>query len=139
VLNRNVIPTGTAIAPSPAVTFDVSGRTRMKALSLAVPALALAALVAPPLAEAGQRHGSRESSRRSYTYGRSYRPMHRHAPGCGHYAYRYSRPAPYAYDRYYGYYPAPYGYGYGYGYYPPPPPPRHYRRPRVGVGIYLRF
>jgi hypothetical protein len=120
----------------------------MKALSLAVPALALAALVAPPLAEAGQRHGSRDSHRRSYAYSHSYRgPVHRHGPGCGHYAYRYSRPAPYVHGGYYGsgyydgYYGAPYPapYGYGYGYYPPPPPPRYYRRPRVGVGIYLRF
>jgi hypothetical protein len=129
----------------------------MKALSLAVPALALAALLAPPLAEAGQRPGSRDSHRRSdsygrsYSYGGSYRPVHRHGPGCGHYAYRHSRPAPYVYGggyygpRYYdGYYygapyPAPYGYGYAYVPPPPPPPPRYYRRPRVGVGLFLRF
>lgn len=100
-----------------------------------VSAIALAlALVAPPLAEAGHRHG----------------------PGCGHRGYR---PAPHYSERYYhgpgcrhsvpcrpsrGYYGGGY-YGGGYyggGYYgyrpvPPPPPPPVYGRP--SVGIYLRF
>ena len=119
----------------------------MKAKAL-VPALALAAaLLAPPLADAGQRRGSprghrppahgydrHHPSHRAYGYAnryRSYSPRYR--------SYRY-----YSVPRapYYGYgYGYPYGYGVydGYGYYPPPPPPPRYRRPRVGFGIWLGF
>lgn len=140
----------------------------MKALGLAVPALALAAaLLAPPSAGADPRHGDHgyRGRGRSYSHGDyygsrgySHGPVHRHGPSCGHYGYSYSRPAPYYYGGAYGggyydsgyggYYGAPayppptygYGYGSGYGYYPPPPPPPRYRhRPRVGVGIYFGF
>ena len=115
----------------------------MKALSLAAPVLALAALVAPPLAEAGHRHGPRCGHGPRYSYGRGYgsASVHRHGPGCGHYGYLYRRPAPYLYGGYYGGgYGGYYGYyGDPYGYYPPPPPPRYAPRRRGGVGIYFRF
>lgn len=102
----------------------------MKAHAL-VPALALvAALITPPVAEAGGRH-DRERHARSYSHGYYYRAPRGH----GYYGYRphyrgygYYAPVPYGY---YGYYPpAPY---YGYGYYPPP----YYYAPRSGV--YLNF
>lgn len=123
----------------------------MKAHAL-VPALALAAaLLAPPLVEAGSRHRSERGGRppaHGY-YGQrpparhhGYRPSHRHG-----YGYRAPRP----YYRSHGYYAPPppyYGYGYGaygygqgygyggYGYYPPPPP---YCPPRPRVGFWFGF
>ena len=126
----------------------------MKALGI-VPALALAAaLLAPPAAEAGHRHGPgcghgyrgpsySHGHRGGHGYsGRTYSrgPVHHHGPRSGHRGYY--RPAPYYYGGYYGggYYAQPYPtpgyYGYGYGSYPPPPV---YPRPRVGVGIYFGF
>jgi len=90
----------------------------MKALGI-VPALALAAaLAAPPLAEAGHRHGpgcghSRYAPRYSQGYRHGHTYGHRHGPGCGHYGYGYARPTPYYYGGgYYGNpYPAPGYYG----------------------------
>jgi hypothetical protein len=133
----------------------------MKAKAL-VPALALAAaLVAPPLTDAAQRHRSDRGGRPPAHGYYGHRPSHpgygygHGGYGYGHYGYRPARP----YYRNRGYYAPPppsYGYGYGYGgygyggygydgygyggygYYPPPPPPR-YHRPRVGVGIWFGF
>jgi hypothetical protein len=110
----------------------------MKAHAL-VPALLLAgALLAPPVADAADRHRS-DRGRRPPAHGYySHRPSHRPS-----YGYHYRAPRPYY--RPYRYYSVPYGYygygygygygayGYGYGYYPPPPPPRCCPpRPRVG-------
>ncbi len=108
----------------------------MKARAL-VPALALAAaLLAPPVTEAGSRHRS----------GGGHRPTahgyYGHRSSHGSYGYGYRTPRPYRYnavpygyydDSYYGY---GYGYGgaaygYGYGYYPPPPPRYCPPRPRI--------
>jgi hypothetical protein len=126
---------GTGLAPQAA--GDEPEGIAMKAHAL-VPALALvAALITPPLAEAGGRH-DRDRHGRSYTHGYYYRAPRGHYRGSYQYrphyrGYRYYAPAPYGYDDYYGYYPpVPYGY-YGYGYYPPP----YYYRPRGGV--YLNF
>lgn len=101
-----------------------------------VPALALAAaLLAPPLADAGQRHRSDRGHRRTYPHGYHYKAPR--AYGHGHYRYRpysrgyryYAPRVPYGYYGYYDYYPpAPYGYY---------PPPYYYYRPRSGV--YLNF
>jgi hypothetical protein len=121
----------------------------MKARAL-IPALALAAaLVAPPLADAGDRHHpSRGQSSHGY-YG------HRPSYGYSGHGYRPARPY-YRSPRHYGYYapPAYYGYGYGaygyggygydgyaygYGYYPPPPPPPRYCPPRPRVGFWFGF
>jgi len=108
----------------------------MKALAL-VPALALtAALLVPPLAEAGQRHRSdRDHRARSRQHGYYYNAPRSYGHGYDRYrpySYRgyryYAPPVPYGY---YGYPPAPYGY---YGYYPPP---YDYHRPRGG--FYLNF
>jgi hypothetical protein len=107
----------------------------MKAHAL-VPALALAAaLLAPPLTEAGSRHRS-DRGRRPPAHGYyGHRPSYR--PSYGHYGYGYRTPRPYyrAYRYHavpYGYYDDDdYGYGYGYGYYPPPPPRYCPPRPRV--------
>jgi hypothetical protein len=105
-----------------------------------VPALVLAAaLAAPPLADAGNRHRP-DRGRRPAAHG-----YYNHRPSYGYYGYRSHRGArPYyrPYSR--QYYSAPYGYyddgsGYGYGYYPPPPPPRYYYRPRPRIGIWFRF
>jgi hypothetical protein len=109
----------------------------MKARTL-VPALALAAaLLAPPLADARDRHGPR--GRRPPAHG-----YYGHRPGHGSYGYRPVRPRPFhrGYRRYrpapyYGYYPPAY-YGYGFGHYPPPPPPR-YCPPRPRVGVWFGF
>jgi hypothetical protein len=134
----------------------------MKAQTL-VPALALAAaLVAPPLAEAGSRHRP-ERGRRPQAHG-----YYDRRPSHGSYGYdsRYGHGSRYSYGSRYGYgsgyrprrpyhrsqrYYAPppvyYGYGYGYGGYGYggydaydygycPPPPRHRpRRPRVSVWL----
>jgi hypothetical protein len=116
-----------------------------------VPALALAAaLLAPPLVDAGQRdrpNRGRPPAHGYYGLGPSRHP----GPGYsrrsyGYYGYRPARPYYRSY-RYYAPPPAYYGYGgygyggyegwYGYGYYPPPPP--RYRRPRIGVGIWFGF
>ena len=87
----------------------------MKAHAL-VPALALAAaLLAPPLAEAGSRHRSDRGHRPPAHGYYGHRPSHR--PSYGYHGYRYRTPRPYY--RTYRYYSAPYGYyddGYGYGY-----------------------
>ena len=120
---------------------------RTKAL---VPALALAAaLLAPPLADAGQRdRSSRGRSPAHGYYGHRPSPSHHgyRSRSWGHHGYRSARPY-YRSHRYYAPPPAYYGYGgygyggygaYDYGYYPPPPPPR-YARPRVGVGIWFGF
>ena len=126
----------------------------MKAKAL-VPALALAAaLLAPPLADAGQRDRSNRGRPPAHGYyGRQPgHPGHGYSSrGYGRYGYRSARPYPRSYRYYappplyygngYGYGYGGYGYGgyegYGYGYYPPPPPPRY--RPRVGVGIWFGF
>jgi hypothetical protein len=113
----------------------------MKAHAL-VPALALAAaLLVPPLAEAGHRHGPGCGHRppaHGY-YGHRPKPYYGHGHG---YAYRAPRPYYRRYappPPYYGYgYGGGY-YGYGPGYYPPPPPAYCPPRPRGGVGIWFGF
>jgi hypothetical protein len=99
-----------------------------------VSAMALAlALVAPPLAEAGHRHGP-GCGHRSYRPAPRYSDRHHHGPGCRHSApYRPSARGYYGGGYYGGGY---YGGGY-YGYRPVPPPPPVYHRP--SIGIYLRF
>jgi hypothetical protein len=117
-----------------------------------VSAMALAlALVAPPLAEAGHRHGP-GCGHRSYRPAPRYSDRHHHGLGChhsapyrpsarGYYGGGYHGPGGYYGGGYYGggYYGGSY---YGGGYYgyrpvPPPPPPPVYGRP--SIGIYLRF
>jgi hypothetical protein len=122
-----------------------------------VPALALAAaLLVPPLAEAGHRHGPGCGHRppaHGY-YGHRPKPYYGHGRAYGYRAprpyyrgYRHYAPPPPYYGSGYGYgYGNGYGgyggygggsYGYGPGYYPPPAycPPR----PRGGVGIWFGF
>jgi hypothetical protein len=130
----------------------------MKAHAL-VPALALAAaLVLPPLAEAGHRHGPgcghrhapyADRGRGYYDRGHGDYGHGDYAHGHGHgyrngygYSYQYRPYRPYGRRYGHSYAPVPYSYGsYGdgyeapYGYYPPPPP----RRPRFGIGIYFGF
>jgi hypothetical protein len=112
------------------------GGIAMKAHAL-VTALALAAaLLAPPLADAGGRHRSdRDYRTRSRQHGYYYYQAPR-AYGHGYYRYRpyyrggyryYAPPVPY-----YGYYPVV---PYGYGYYPPP----YYYTPRSGFYLNLGF
>jgi hypothetical protein len=127
----------------------------MKAHAL-VPALVLAAaLLAPPLADAGSRHrsdhGRRPPAHGYYGHQPNYRPSH------GYNGYRYRTPRPYyrTYRHYsapYGYYDGGYGYGYGgyeydgygygsygYGYYPPPAPRYCPPRPRPRIGFWFGF
>ena len=102
-----------------------------------VPALALAAaLLAPPLADAGQRDRSSRGRPPAHGYyGHRPSPSHHGYRGrsYGHYGYRSARP----YYRSHRYYAPPPAY-FWYGFYPSPPPPR-YNRPRVGVGIWFGF
>jgi hypothetical protein len=114
----------------------------MKAYAL-VPALLLAgALLAPPVAEAADRHRSDRGRRppahgyygRRPSYGYHYR-----APRPYYRPYRYHS-VPHGYYGYgYGYGDYGYGYPYGYGYYPPPPPPRRYCPPRPRIGFWFGF